>query len=135
MDVDAFLSTTRQGVLLTVADDGSADGVPVWFDWDGTHVRFFCSAGSPKTRRMAKDPRVSMLVMNNLDEAPEGVRFEGRVELAEQESAKELALDVLAPRYWDVTDPDIAEYLEGWRQSPDDAMVVYRFAPDRIRTS
>ena len=132
---DAFLQRTRQGVLLSTNADGTASGLPIWFDWDGEFVRMFCGAGSAKVARIRRDPRVSLLVTNDVDEPPEWVRFDGRAELARNEDAKALAVDVLAPRYWGPENPDYAEIVDGWRDAPADAMVVIRLRPDRIRSS
>ena len=130
-----FLSTTRQAILLSTGGDGSAHGVPVWFDWDGDAVRFFSSATAAKIARIRRDPRISLLVMNEIHEPPMWVRFEGRAELAPDEDARHLAVDVLAPRYWDLTAPDYAAVVGQWRAAPDGALVVIRLRPDRIRSS
>ena len=76
--MSTFLDATRQGILLTIGDGGAPDGVPVWFDWDGETLRFFSGAGAPKIERLTADPRMAMLVCNDVDESPAWVRFEGR---------------------------------------------------------
>lgn len=130
-----FFERTRQAILLTTAADGTPSGVPIWFDWDGETVRFFSSAGAPKVQRITEDPRISVLVTNDIDEAPSWVRFEGRAQVDLGADAKALAVDILAPRYWDL---DVAHYrstVEQWSQAPDDAFVVVRLTPERIRSS
>ena len=133
--IDVFLQRTRQGVLLSTNADGTPSGVPVWFDWNGETVRIFSSASSRKVDRIRRDPRISVLVTNDIDEPPSWVRFDGRAELAWDEDAKGLAVDVLAPRYWDLDDPGYAEVVEQWRGAPEDALVVIRLRPSRIRSS
>jgi len=133
-EVMTFLERTRQAILLTVGHDGSPDGVPVWFDWDGRTATFFSGSGAPKIARIARDPRIALLVTNDTDEAPAWVRFEGRAVIDLDADAKELAVAVLAPRYWDLSRPDYATVVEQWRAAPDDAFVVVRLTPDRIRS-
>lgn len=130
-----FFERTRQAILLSVNADGSPDGVPVWFDWDGVAVRIFSGSGAEKIRRIAADPRVAVLVTNDVDEAPAWVRFEGRAQIDMDADAKTLAIDVLAPRYWDLTLPAYATVIEEWSQAPDDAFVVICLTPETIRSS
>ncbi|MEM9464955.1 MAG: pyridoxamine 5'-phosphate oxidase family protein [Actinomycetota bacterium] len=134
-ELDRFLQKTRQGILLTARADGSPDGVPVWFDWDGESVRFFSGTGAPKVDRIRADPRIAMLVCNDVDEAPAWVRFEGRAVIDLEADARSLAVDVLAPRYWDLEVPDYRRIVDQWAQAPSDAFVVVRFTPDRIASS
>ena len=130
-----FLERTRQAILLTTAADGSANGIPVWFDWDGEAVRVFSGAGAPKVARIANDRRISILVTNDLDEAPAWVCFEGRAQIDLNADAKALAVDVLAPRYWDLDVPEYAAVVDQWSQAPDDAFVIIRLVPEQIRSS
>ena len=132
---DAFLRKTRQGVLLSTNADGTASGLPIWFDWDGEALRMFCGAGSAKVDRIRRDPRISLLVTNDVDEPPEWVRFDGVAELASEEDARALAVDVLAPRYWGAENPDYAAIVDEWRTAPAESMVIIRLHPDRIRSS
>lgn len=131
----AFFERTRQAILITVNADGSPDGVPVWFDWDGSAVRIFSGSGADKIQRIAADPRVAVLVTNDIDEAPAWVRFEGRARIDMDADAKSLAVDLLAPRYWDLSVPAYAAVVEQWSAAPDDAFVVIRLNPDTIRSS
>ncbi|MEM9516984.1 MAG: pyridoxamine 5'-phosphate oxidase family protein [Actinomycetota bacterium] len=135
-EIASFLeSRTRQGILLRSNADGTANGTPVWFDWDGTAIRVFTGATSPKVRAIERDPRVSMLVINDLDEPPMWVRFDGNALIDRDADAQALATDVLAPRYWDTTDPKIRETLEQWRAAPADFFVVIVLEPNRVRSS
>ena len=133
--LETFLGRTRQAVLLTTNADGSAHGVPVWFDWDGEIARFFTMSTSPKVERIERDPRISLLVQNDLDEAPQWVRFDGSAELDRVADARSFATEVLAPRYWDLSVPEVAAVVDTWRAAPDDALVVIRLRPDRIASS
>ena len=132
---ETFLAATRQGILLRTRADGTAHGAPVWFDWDGTTVRIFSSTTAPKVRAIERDPRVSVLVTNDVTEPPAWVRFDGTAVLDHEADAKALAVDVLAPRYWDLSNPDYAEVVDQWRGAPGSAFVVIAMEPDAIRSS
>lgn len=131
----AFFERTRQAMLLTLKRDGSPDGVPVWFDWDGSTVRVFSGAGAEKIQRIAADPRIAIVITNDVDEAPAWVRFEGRARIDMDADAKALAVEVLAPRYWDLTVPGYAAVVEQWSNAPDDAFVVISLKPTTVRSS
>ena len=133
--MDAFLARTRQAILLTTTPGGSPTGVPVWFDWDGDTVRFFSNATAPKVATIEADPRIALLVTNDVDEAPAWVRFEGRATVDRAADARHLAVDVLAPRYWDLSEPAYASVVERWAAAPEDALVVIGLTPDVIRSS
>lgn len=133
--IERFLERTRQAILLTATADGAPTGVPVWFDWDGTVVRFFSSAAAPKVAAIEADPRIALLVTNDIDEAPAWVRFEGRAVVDHGADAKALAVEVLAPRYWDLAEPSYASVVEGWSAAPDEALVVIELTPESIRSS
>ncbi|MEO1062129.1 MAG: pyridoxamine 5'-phosphate oxidase family protein [Actinomycetota bacterium] len=130
-----FLGRTRQGILLRSRSDGTAHGAPVWFDWDGEAVRFFSDASAPKIRAIGRDPRIGLLVVNDLDEAPAWVRFEGTAEIDRGADARSFATELLAPRYWDLTQPELAATVDSWREAPAEAFVVVVLRPDRIRSS
>ena len=61
--------------------------------------------------------------------------FEGQAVIDTEADAKALAVDVLAPRYWDLTVPDYRGTVDQWASAPAEAFVVIRLEPDRIRSS
>ncbi|MEM7094238.1 MAG: pyridoxamine 5'-phosphate oxidase family protein [Actinomycetota bacterium] len=132
---EAFLAKTRQAILLRANGDGTANGAPIWFDWDGTVVRFFSSTAAPKVARIRADPRVSLLVTNDVGEPPEWVRFDGTAVEDDATDAIHFATELLAPRYWDLAQPAYAEVVDQWRAAPSDAFVVFRVVPIRIAAS
>ena len=129
---DAFLAKTRLGILTTLRDDGSPVATPVWFEWDGSAVRIFTSAGSGKVNRLQQDPRASLVVVNNLDEPEAWVAFDGTDSIS-SDGAFALA-ERLADRYWDMTNGERRETVDGWRKAAD-ALRVLELMPNRIRTS
>ena len=50
--------------LSTINPDGQPHTVPVWCDYDGTHVRVNCPAASRKARNMAVGTKVAALVLD-----------------------------------------------------------------------
>lgn len=129
-----FFERTRQAVLLTVNADGTPNGVPVWFDWDGEVVRFFTGADAKKIARIEQDPRISLLVVNDVDEAPSWVRFDGAAVIDPDADTGALA-QMLAERYWDLSDPGYAAVVEQWHAAPAGSMVTVRVEPTRIASS
>jgi PPOX class probable F420-dependent enzyme len=128
---DAFLAVPRLGMLSTLKDDGAPVTVPVWFEWDGHVVRMFADAASGKLRRIARDPRASLTVTNNVGE-PEGwVAFDGAVEVR-SDGAIELA-ERLAQRYWDMARADLRAAVAGWRQHAG-ALRLLELRPAAIRS-
>ncbi|MFM9846480.1 MAG: PPOX class F420-dependent oxidoreductase [Hyphomicrobiaceae bacterium] len=58
LDAKSFAS------LGTVMADGSPQVTPVWFDWDGKHVRINSALGRVKDKNIRRDPRVSITVLD-----------------------------------------------------------------------
>lgn len=133
--IATFLQRTRLAILVTSEADGRANGVPVWFDWDGQTVCMFSSSSAPKVTRIENDPRISVVVPNDLDEPPAWVSFEGRAVIDTDTDARALAVDVLAPRYWDLDVPANRDTVDQWAGAPAAAFVVIRLHPERIRSS
>ncbi len=128
---DAFLAVPRLGILSTLADDGAPVAVPVWFEWDGRSVRMFSSATSAKLRRLARDPRASLLVTNAVGEPEAWVAFDGAVTVR-SDGAIELA-ERLAACYWDLADGGRRTTLAAWRRAAASFRLL-ELMPSRIRS-
>jgi PPOX class probable F420-dependent enzyme len=129
---DAFLAEPRVAIISTNGTDGPPLSVPVWFEWDGTRARLFTGAGSPKLRRIARDPAIALLVANPTGQPEAWVLLQGPATVSD-EGAFDLA-ERLAHRYWDMADPAHVETVEGWRAAAPTLRVV-ELAPTRIRSS
>lgn len=129
---DAFLAEPKIAVFSTAAPDGAPLSVPIWFEWDGSRARFFTGVDSPKMRRIARDPRASLLVANPTGEPEEWVLIEGNVEIADG-SPFELA-ERLAHRYWDMDDPAHVKAVAAWRAA-EGTWRLMEIVPTRIRSS
>ncbi len=84
---------------------------PVWFEHtaDGA-VEIFSEATAPKVRRVREDPWASMLVAAPAGEPERWVALDGPAAV-ETEGVRE-AVVRMAERYWDLSDPALAAFLE-----------------------
>jgi PPOX class probable F420-dependent enzyme len=128
---DAFLAEPKIAVLATPSIDGPPLAVPIWFEWTEGRARFFTTSGSPKVRRLAADPTVSLLVANPTGQPEAWVLIEGRAE-TRSDGAWELA-ERLADRYWDMADAGHLATVEEWRVAADSLLLV-EIEPTRIRS-
>ena len=128
---EAFLAKTRLGILTTLHEDGAPTAVPIWYDWDGTAVRIFTGKSSPKVKRLQRDPRASMLVVNDIGESEAWVLFEGEVEIQDGGTAD--LMTKLAHRYWDMSQPGYQATLADWVAN-DNGRCLLVLKPQRIRS-
>ncbi|MEM1433043.1 MAG: pyridoxamine 5'-phosphate oxidase family protein [Pseudomonadota bacterium] len=128
---DAFLREPRLAILMMNRAAAAPIGVPVWFEWTGSEVLMFAAAGSPKVKRISKDPNVSVLVTNHINEAEAWVAFDGQVTVQEDGVAE--LIGRLGARYWDLSDPAKQAQLDSWVQAPG-ATVLLQLSPVRIRS-
>lgn len=125
-----LLNKTRLGILILQRTDGEPLGVPIWFDWDGEKLQFFAGADSKKVTRFQENPRISILVTNDVGEPESWIAFDGDVQAGEGE-AIDLATE-LAHRYWDMEQSDNREKLKGWQSYPE-AFLRFEMVPNKIR--
>jgi PPOX class probable F420-dependent enzyme len=134
-EIDEFLRETRIGVLCTNDLDGSPNGVPVWFEWDGERIRMFSHASHKKIARLENDPRASLLVARELGEPEAWVAVDGVVSISEEGVVP--LMERLAARYWVDEDPAAArahaEVVDLWRGAAADLRVL-TIVPDEVRS-
>ena len=111
-----FLRTPRLGFLTVYSDPHPAPPVPVWFDSDRDGVELFSSAGSRKVERSRRAEAASLVAANAVGEPEHWVAVSGPVSVVPN-GGFELA-SRLAERYWDLSDPERAAAVEGWRHAP-----------------
>jgi len=129
---EEFLQKTRYGYLTTLSSSGGFPRtVPVWFDWDNHKIRIFSVVNSLKLKRIEKDPRVTVLAANDMNEHEAWVSFEGTATIF-SEGAIEL-VEKLANKYWDLSNPDVKQTLESWKSRPEIFRII-EITPTRIRT-
>lgn len=107
-----FLARPLHGFLSVAGGTQPPQPRPVWFEAtpEGT-VELITEPGSLKVRRLARDPRASLVVAAPVGERERWISVAGRTTV-ETEGAHELS-SRLAARYWDLTDPTRAADLAG----------------------
>jgi len=61
-EIEELLRSPELGVLATADAKGRPEGTPIWFDWDGGHVRILVHHASRKARNIRENPNVSLTV-------------------------------------------------------------------------
>ena len=119
-----LLSKKAFASLATVMADGSPQVTPVWFDYDGTHLRVNSARGRVKDRNMRRNARVALSIMD-----PENpyrhLSIRGRVEEITETGADD-HIDSLAKKYLGKD-----RYPN---RRPGEVRVIYRIRPERIAT-
>jgi nitroimidazol reductase NimA-like FMN-containing flavoprotein (pyridoxamine 5'-phosphate oxidase superfamily) len=107
-----FLARPLHGFLSVAGGTQPPQPRPIWFEAtaEGT-VQFFTEPGSLKVRRLAREPRASLVVAAPVGERERWISVAGRTTV-ETEGAHDLS-SRLAARYWDLTDPTRAADLAG----------------------
>jgi PPOX class probable F420-dependent enzyme len=85
------------GHLATLRPDGTPQVNPMWFSWDGTHLRFTNTTRRQKHRNVTAEPRVAMSV-NDPDRPYRYLEVRGTVERIEPDPGAEFFAE-LATRY------------------------------------
>lgn len=53
--------------VATIGPEGEPQSSPVWFEWDGTHIKFSLTKTRQKYRNLQHDKRISMSIMDPED--------------------------------------------------------------------
>ncbi len=53
--------------VATIGPEGEPQSSPVWFEWDGTHIKFSLTKTRQKYRNLQRDKRISMSIMDPED--------------------------------------------------------------------
>jgi PPOX class probable F420-dependent enzyme len=110
--------------LATVSADGTPQVTPVWFDYDGTHIRFNTAKGRVKDKNLRRNPAVALMIMDP-DNPYRYVQVRGRV--AEiTEAGADAHIDSLAKKY---TGQD-----RFGNRRPGEVRVTYKIMPGRVQT-
>jgi PPOX class probable F420-dependent enzyme len=83
--------------LSTLMGDGSPQVTPVWFDYDGKHIRVNSALGRVKDKNMRRDPRVSLAILDP-DNPYRYLQIRGKVVDITQSGADQ-HIDSLAKKY------------------------------------
>ncbi len=108
--------------LATVMPDGSPQVTPVWFDWDGSHIRINSAKGRVKDRNMRRTPKVALAILDP-DNPYRHLAVRGRVvEMTEQGADDHI--DALAKKY-------LGQDRYPYRR-PGEVRVIYKIQPERV---
>lgn len=108
--------------VATLGPDGAPQSSPVWFEWDGTHIKFSLTTNRQKYRNLQRDKRVSLSIMDPED----SYRYlEVRGELDEIESDPDIDfISRMAKKYID-------EDRYPWHQEGDER-VIMKIQPTKV---
>jgi PPOX class probable F420-dependent enzyme len=59
-----ILESTALAHVATIGSDGEPQSNPVWFDWDGRHIKFSQTKTRQKYRNVQREPRVALSVVD-----------------------------------------------------------------------
>ncbi len=106
--------------LATIMADGSPQVTPVWFDYDGEHIRINSAVGRLKDRNIRRNPQVALSIVE--PHAPERALVVRGV-VSEITTDGALAhIDTLARRYRG----------DGWTAVPNQRRVMYKITPHHV---
>ena len=108
--------------LATVMKDGSPQVTPIWFDYDGTHVRINSAKGRWKDKNMRNRPKVALSIPDP-DNPYRYMQIRGTVTEV-TESGADAHIDSLAKKY---LGPDKYPYRQ-----PGEERVIYKIAVERV---
>jgi PPOX class probable F420-dependent enzyme len=113
-------------VLTTIMPDGQPQSTVVWVDYNGEQVRINTARGRQKDKNLARDPRVSVLLMDPQDPY-RWVEIRGRVDLGTEAGA----VDHIESLSWKYKGQ---KYYGGFskRNPADETRVTYRITPTRV---
>src|SRR5829696_1568551 len=59
-----LLASTALANVATIGPDGAPQVNPIWFDWDGTNLRFGQITTRQKVRNLRRDPRIAVAIVD-----------------------------------------------------------------------
>ncbi len=59
-----LLETTALIHVATLGPNGEPQNNPVWFDWDGEHIKFSQTKTRQKYRNVGRDPRIAVSIVD-----------------------------------------------------------------------
>jgi PPOX class probable F420-dependent enzyme len=116
----SLLTSKALAQLATLMPDGSPQLSPVWFDYDGEHIRINTAVGRLKDRNMRRDPRVAISIVDP-NEPERALNIRGRVvEISEDANLKHM--HGLTRRYRG----------DDWTAVPGQIRVIYKIRPEHV---
>lgn len=117
-----LLDSTALAHIATLGPDGAPQSSPVWFGWDGRHLRFSQVSGyRQKVRNLEREPRVALSIVDPAN-LYRYLEVRGVVERIEPDPDREF-INAMARKYLGE-----AEYPWG---KPGDEWIVVVIRPER----
>lgn len=63
-EYENLLYTTALAHIATIGPKGEPQSTPVWFDYDGTNIRFSQTKNRQKYRNLLRDPRIALSIVD-----------------------------------------------------------------------
>lgn len=82
--VQKILHSKAFAHLATIGSHGEPESSPMWFLWDGEHIKFTHTTYRKKYRNIQRDPRVAISIVD-VDEPYTYAEFRGVVERIEED--------------------------------------------------
>lgn len=79
-----LLKSTALVHVATIGPHGEPQNNPVWFDWDGEHVKFSQTKGRQKYRNLGRDPRIAFSIVDP-DNPYRYIEIRGEVDRIEED--------------------------------------------------
>ncbi|BCL77778.1 putative pyridoxamine 5'-phosphate oxidase [Ktedonobacteria bacterium brp13] len=83
-EIQKILHSKAFAHLATIGSDGAPQSSPMWFLWDGQHIKFTHTTQRQKYRNIKRDPRVA-ISMTDMDDPYRHAEFRGVVERIEDD--------------------------------------------------
>lgn len=111
-----LLGSTALAHVATLGPNGEPQTTPVWFGWDGQHLKFSQTKTRQKFRNVARDPRIALSIVD-----PENpyryLEIRGEVARVEEDPDRDF-IDEMARKY-------MGEERYPWHRPGDERVVVY----------
>ena len=124
---DAFKEVlNRRGFahLATLMKDGSPQVTPVWYDFDGNHIRINSAKGRLKDKNMRRNKQVALSIQDP-DNPYRYLAIRGNIDEITEDGA-DAHIDSLAKKY---LDKDRYPF-----RAPGEVRVIYKIRPDKVST-
>jgi PPOX class probable F420-dependent enzyme len=108
--------------LATTMPDGSPQVTPVWFDYDGNHIRINTAKGRVKDKNMRRNKKVALAIQDP-DNAYRHLAVRGEVAEITEQGADD-HIDALAKKY-------LGKDKYPFR-GPGEVRVIYKIRPDKV---
>jgi PPOX class probable F420-dependent enzyme len=110
-----LLESTALAHVATVGPRGEPQVNPVWFGWDGTHLRFSQTRGRQKYRNLQREPRIALSIVDPANPL-RYIEIRGRV-VAIEEDADLAFINSMAKKY-------LGQERYPWHRPTDERIVV-----------